>query len=207
MYDFPQDPKKISPRIRRYERALRCEQECYGFINDGAGKRYLLGALYLLMGDTAGAVRSFAWFAQTFPDDSGDPLQYLCWTLALYRAGELEHATVKLRQTMLSNLYLVPRLLGLEQDHIDLWYPSNLAEQRYSDEVPEEVLMLWEPSALQWAHTLYQSASMQGVQRRSIAIYHQLKTERPGPKRSRLVAEAYRLQYRTLHSILRTFFE
>jgi tetratricopeptide (TPR) repeat protein len=99
MYDFPQDPKKIRARIRRYERALRQEQECYGFINDGAGKRYLLGPLYLLMGDTAGALRSFAWFAQTCPDDSGDPLQYLCWTLALYRAGELEHATAKLRQT------------------------------------------------------------------------------------------------------------
>ena len=151
MYAFPHDPKKIRTRIRRYERALRREQECYEFINDGAGKRYLLGTLYLLMGDTAGAVRSFAWCAQTFPDDSGDPLQYLCWTLALYRAGELEHAIVKLRQTMLSNLSLLPRLLGLEQDRIDMWYPSNLAEQRYSDEVPEEVLTLWEPPALQWA--------------------------------------------------------
>jgi len=76
---------------------------------------------------------------------------------------------------------------------------SNLAEQRYSDEVPEEVLTLWEPPALQWAHTVYQRAPMQRGQRRYIAIYHQLKTERPGPKRSRLVAEAYRLQYRTLH--------
>ena len=112
MYDFPQDPKKIRARIRRYERALRQEQECYGFINDDAGKRYLLGPLYLLMGDTAGALRSFAWFAQTCPDDSGDPLQYLCWTLALYRAGELEHATAKLRQTMLSNLYLLPPVTG-----------------------------------------------------------------------------------------------
>jgi hypothetical protein len=77
MYDFPQDPKKIRARIRRYERALQREQACYGFIDDGAGKRYLLGPLYLLMGDTAGVVRSFSWFAQTFPDDSGDPLQYL----------------------------------------------------------------------------------------------------------------------------------
>jgi hypothetical protein len=199
MYDFPQDPKKIRARIRRYERALRREEACYGFINDGAGKRYLLGALYLLMGDTAGAIRSFAWFAQTFPDDSGDPLQYLCWTLALYRAEELEHAAAKLRQTMLANLYLVPRLLGLQQDHIDMWYPSNLAEQYYSDEVPEAVFALWEPPALHWAHTTYQDAFMQRVRRRYIAIYRQLKTERPGPKRSRLVAEAYRLQYRTRH--------
>jgi tetratricopeptide (TPR) repeat protein len=195
MYDFPQDPKKIRARIRRYERALRQEQECYGFINDGAGKRYLLGPLYLLMGDTAGALRSLAWFAQTFPDDCGDPLQYLCWTLALYRAGDLEQAAAKLRQTMLSNLYLLPRLLGLPQDHIDLWYPSNLTEKAYSDGVPHEVLALWEPAALHWAHTVYQRAPMQRVRRRYIVIYHQLQTEPPGPKRSRLVNEAFRLHY------------
>src|SRR5205823_3151951 len=170
MYVFPQDPTKIRARIRRYERALRREQASYGFINDGGGKRYLLGPLYLLMSDTAGALQSFAWFAQTFPDDSGDPLQYLCWTLALYRAGELEHATVKLRQTMLSNLYLVPRLLGLEQDHINMWSCSNLTEKRYSDEVPEELFALWEPPALHWAYTVYQSAPMQRVRRRYMAI-------------------------------------
>src|SRR5712691_3929351 len=95
---------------------------------------------------------------------------------------------------MLSNLYLLPRLLGLAQDHIDMWSLSNLAEQRYSDDVPEEVFPLSEPPALHWAHTFYQSAPMQRVRRRHIAIYHQLKTERPGPKRSQLVAEAYRLQ-------------
>jgi len=115
MDNFPHDPRKIRARIRRYERALRREQASYGFINDGGGKRSLLGPLYLLMGDTAGALQSFTWFVRTFPDDSGDPLQSLCWTLALYRAGDLEHAATKLRQTMLSNLYLLPRLLGIAQ--------------------------------------------------------------------------------------------
>jgi hypothetical protein len=195
MYDFPQDPKKIRPRIRRYERALHREQACDRFINDGAGKRYLLGPLYLLMGDTEGALRSFTWFAQTFPDDSGDPLHGLCWTLALYRAGEMEHAAAKLRQTMLSNLYLLPRLLRMDQDHIDLWYPSNLAEQHYSDDVPDALLALWEPPALQWVHALYSSEPWRRVRCRYIAIYTQLKDEPPGPKRSRLVEEAFQLQY------------
>jgi hypothetical protein len=195
MDDLPQDPTKIRARIRRYERALRREQASYGFINDGGGKRYLLGPLYLLLGDTAGALQSFVWFTQTFPDDCGDPVQYLCWTLALYRAGDLEHAAAKLRQTMLSNLYLLPRLLSLPQDPIDMWYPSNLTEKAYSDSVPDELLALWDPAALQWAHTVYQRAPIQRVRRRYIAIYHQLKTEPPGPKRSRLVNEAFRLHY------------
>jgi hypothetical protein len=42
---------------------------------DGYGQRYLLGPLSLLMGDTQGALKSFTWFEQTFPDDSDDPLR------------------------------------------------------------------------------------------------------------------------------------
>jgi hypothetical protein len=59
-YEFPQDPKQIRARIRRYERSLRQEQERFGHIGDGSGKRYLLGPLYLLMGDTDGAHQSSA---------------------------------------------------------------------------------------------------------------------------------------------------
>lgn len=125
MDTFPHDPRTIRTRIRRYERALREEQARFDGIRDGAGTRYMLGPLYLLLGDTAGALRSFAWFAETFPDDSGDPVHHLCWTLALYRDGDMRRAAAKLRQTMLSNLYLLPRLLGREQDVIDMWHPSN----------------------------------------------------------------------------------
>ena len=76
-YDFPQDPKKIRARIRRYERSLRQEQERFGHIGDGYGKRYLLGPLYLLMGDTDGALQSYTWFDQTFAGDSDEPLHLL----------------------------------------------------------------------------------------------------------------------------------
>ena len=113
MYQFPKDPKKIRERIRRYERALRKEHQKFGFIDDGYGKRYLLGPLYLLLGDVQGAIKSFEWFDQTCVDDAGEPFQYLCWTLALYRAGKIEAGTQKLLQTMLSNLYLIPHLVGL----------------------------------------------------------------------------------------------
>jgi len=197
MYDFPQDPKKIRTRIRSYERALRREQERFGFIQDGAGKRYMVGPLYVLVGDTEGALPSFVWFAQTFPDDSGEPLHFLCWTLALYRAGQMEQAAAKLRQTMLSNLYLMPRVLGLDQDVIDMWHPSNLSEKSYVDSLPGELFAVWEPSARQWVHSLYHREPMRRVRDRYIMIYTQLKEEPPGPKRSRLVEEADQLQYPT----------
>ena len=45
----------------------------------------------------------------------GEPLDYLCWSLALYRAGDLEAAAKKLLQTMLRNLYLLPALLGINK--------------------------------------------------------------------------------------------
>ena len=197
MYTFPQGPQKIRTRIRSYERSLRQEKKRFGFINDGSGKRYLLGPLYLLMGDTEGALKSFAWFEKTFPDDSGDPLHLLCWTLALYRTGKQEQATAKLRQTMLSNLYLIPRLLGTEQDEIDMWHGSNLSEKDYIETFPDELFALWEPAALQWADEVYSSESMQRIRQRYIEIYHQLESEPVGPKRSQLVQEAFELKYPT----------
>jgi len=60
MDTFPHDPRTIRARLRRYERALREEQARFDGIRDGAGTRYMLGPLYLLLGDTAGALRSFA---------------------------------------------------------------------------------------------------------------------------------------------------
>jgi hypothetical protein len=198
MYDVPQDPKNIRARIRSDERALQREQERFGFIRDGAGKRYLLGPLHVLMDDMEGALRSFTWFAQAFPDDSGEPSHFLCWTLVLYRAGQMEQAAAKLCQTMLSNLYLIPRLLGLDQDVIEMWHPSNLSEKSYVDSLPGELFAVWEPPALQWVYSLYHSKPMWRVRERYIAIYTQLQEEPPGPARSRLVEEAFQLQYPTL---------
>jgi hypothetical protein len=198
MDDVPRNSKQISTRIRHAERALRREQERFGAIRDGAGKRYLLGPLYVLMGDTEGALRSFAWCAETFPDDSGEPLHLLCWTLALYRVGQTEQAAATLRQTMLSNLYLMPRLLGRDQNVIDMWHPSNRSEKRYVDALPDEWFAVWEPSALAWVRTVYDSEPMRRVRERYIAIYTALQEEPPGATRSRLVEEAFQLQYPTL---------
>lgn len=101
---FPKDPRRIKQLISRCERSLRKEQETIGYISDGSGARYLLGPFYLALGDLAGALGSFRWFEEEFPDDIGEPFHFLCWTLALYRSGDVAAATLRLRQTMLSNL-------------------------------------------------------------------------------------------------------
>ena len=190
---FPKEPKKIRARITRYERELRKERDKFGYISDGYGKRYLLGPLYLLMGDVAGAVKSFEWFEQTFPDDIGEPVHYLCWTLALYRSGDTTQAAQRLRQTMLSNLYLIPHLLGREQDELDIWHGSNYEQKEFLEYVPPEIWALWGGPALRWAEEVYDSSQFQQTRARYIEIHEQLKSEPRGARRRALVDELFEL--------------
>ena len=113
----------------------------------------------------------------------------------LYRVDQLHEAAAKLGQTMLSNLYLLPHLLGFDQDVIDMWHPSNLHHKSYVACIPESIFHLWEPPAIQWATTVYHSESIRRVRERYIEIYTQLKVEPRGPRRSELIEEAYQLPH------------
>jgi hypothetical protein len=193
MSQLPKNPAKIRERIKRYERELRQEHKRFGAFDDSAGKRYLMGPLYLLLGDNQGALKSFDWFEQNFPDDMGEPEHYLSWTLALYRSGHIAAAEQKLLQTMLSNLYLIPHLLGLDQPELDIWHRSNIDRRDYLGDIPPEILALWDDAALQWAGETYHTPKLSQVRERYIEIYRQLKDEPRGPKRSQLVQEAFNL--------------
>lgn len=190
---FPKDPKKIRARITRYQRELRKEQETHGYIHDGYGKRYLLGPFYLLVDDLEGALKAFEWFEDTFPDDVGELVHYLCWALALYRAGDLDKAAHKLLQTMLSNLYLIPHLLGLEQDELNIRHFSNYETEEFLEWVPPEIWALWDAPALQWAQETYDRPEFSRIRARYVEIQEQLESEPRGPRRTALVDEAFSL--------------
>ena len=64
MYHFPTDPKKIKQRIRRYERSLR-KDPIHG-PGDGYGKRYLLGPLYLMLGNVQDTLDHYTWYKSTY---------------------------------------------------------------------------------------------------------------------------------------------
>ena len=193
---FPKDPKKLKAKLRRYERSLRAEQKMHGgYIDDSGGVRYLLGPMYLLLGDNAGAVKSFNWFEATCPDDLGEPGFWLCWTLALYRAGETGAAVRKLRQAMLSNLYLIPYLLGQPQAEYDIWHSSNWDRADYMQYIPPELFALWDDDARQWVAEQYHRPELTAVRERYIEIYRQLPNTPVGPERTALVQEASRLQW------------
>ena len=194
MSQFPTDHQKVKTRITRYERELRREFETHQFIDDSSGKRYLIGPLYLLLNDVAGAVKSFTWFEKMFSDDMGEPAHLLCWTLALYRSGDLAGATNKLLQAMLTNLYLLPKLFGHKQLRLNIWHSSNIEEESYLLDIPPEIWNLWDAEALQWAQAWYERPEFENVRTRYIEIHAQLQTTPVGTRRSQLVAEASALR-------------
>jgi hypothetical protein len=188
------DKQKIRSRLRSYERKLEKEKKEHGFYRDGAGKRYLIGPHYLLLGEDEGALAAFEWFEREFDDDIGKPDHSLCWSLALYRSGNEIGAAKKLRQAMLSNVYLVPHLLGSPVDELDIWHGSSDAKPSYVEYIHEPYLRLWTEAERKWASGLYQSPGFRSVRERYIEISRLLDTTPPGPVRSRLVEEMHELE-------------
>ena len=194
MLNIPEDQNQIKAQIHRYERALKKELDEYGCYDDGAGKRYMLGPLYLTFGDIEGAMKSYKWFEKNFPDDSGHPIHFLCWALALYRSEDLKAAQKKLLQTMFSNLYLIPHLLGYDQGILDVEHSSNWESKEYLNFIPAEIFELWSKEELKWVKAVYDDPNTQKLRDRYIAIQKLLIDERPGPVRSKLVEEASKIQ-------------
>lgn len=188
------EQQKVRARLRSYERKLRQENEKYGWYDDSAGKRYQVGPHYMLLDDLDSALAAFQWFEKEFPDDVGVPELFLCWSLALYRAGNEIGAAKKLRQAMFSNFYLVPRLLGSPIAELDIWHGSSDAEPSYAEHVPEAHLQLWTDAERQWAESLYHGPGFGSARERFIEISMALATTRPGPERSRLVEEMRKLE-------------
>ena len=148
----------------------------------------------MLLGDNEGALAAFHWFEKEFSDDAGEPGHLLCWTLTLHRAGNEVGAARKLRQTMFSNLYLLPQLLGSPVNELDIWHGSSDAEPSYVEYLPKAYLQLWTQAEREWASGLYHSPGFQSVRERYIEISRALDTTPPGPERSRLVEEMYELE-------------
>lgn len=192
----PTDEQKLRSRLRRYERTLAKEKKDLGWYNDGGGKRYLIGPMYMLLSDNEGALASFEWFERAFDDDAGLPEHRLCWSLALYRAGDEIGAAKQLRRAMLSNLYLLPHLLGEPIAELEIRHGSNWDEPGHVDQIDPGYLTLWSDEEKAWAADLYASPGFRSVRERYIEIERLLDTTPPGPERSRLVREASDQKYR-----------
>ena len=190
---FPSDPQKIRARIRSYERKLQLELD-RGCPDDGYGKRFLLGPLYMLLNDVDGALASYEWFVEAYSDSGGDPYQYLMWSLALYRARRWEEANNKLYQTMLQNIYLIPHLLGDEPRPKRIRHRSNLAEWEYALDTPPSLLAVWNSAERAWARQLSQDPAVTERVARYIEISRELHRSPADRRYTALVNEQYRLE-------------
>ena len=185
---IPKRTETIKRHIEKFEKLLQSEKRRYGCYDDGGGIRYLIGPYYMLAGDIEGALKHYKWFKRVFPDDCGEPGQYLSWTLALYKSGDLKKAYIKFLQTLFMNPHVIARIIGT--DYILQFRPgSNIPTKEWADWIPDEIYNLWDGDAKIWLKESFCSEKTQVLLVRYNDIGKQLENEPVGERRSTLVEE------------------
>ena len=98
-----------------------------------------------------------------------------------------------LAETMLANLYLIPRVLGEKTALYDIWHPSSDAQMHYVEYMPKEVLASLTQAETQWMSHEYDSSDFQRMRNRYIEIYQKLKDIKTINERRQLLDEAHSL--------------
>jgi len=193
MYDFPKTEKALKKRIASYKASLLKEKREFGYVNDGTGKRYLLFPMYLALNNIEEAKEYIEWYEKEFSDDVGEPIQKLCWALILRRNGKEGEARKMLAETMLANLYIIPKALGKQIAEYDIWHPSSDAHRNYVEYMPQEVLASLTKAESQWIAQEYESLDFRRIRRRYIDICQKLKGTKNIAERKQLLDESYSL--------------
>ena len=188
---LPKTAKGIASRITKIRAYLSSEKREYGAIDDSSGLRYELFYLYFLLRDNRRSGAYFSWFQKEFPDDGGEPIQLLCWSLMLHRMGK--PADQLLARTMLSNIYFLPELLGQPIAQQDMWHFSNYCQPGMIEYLPEPVLKAITADDRAWIAEKLASSPFQTALQRHIAINKELLTAPVGEGRSALVGELHHL--------------
>jgi hypothetical protein len=175
--------KKLRDRATRLKRALANEQRRFGQIDDGAGKRYLIGPLYVLAGELEKALAHYDWYDKECSDDVGEPIHCLCWALALHRTGDVARANDKLLETMVQNVYLLPALLGSPPAVYDMWHSSSTEQPDYLAGVPGEFVPELTDQERSWVKEQLDSFRFRRVRDEYVSTYRALKGERNIDKR------------------------
>lgn len=193
MLNFPETEKKLKSKISSYKSALNKEKNNHGYINDGSGKRYLLFYLYFVLNDLKKSENYFEWYVAEFPDDVGEPIQKLCWALSLHRMGKVGEAKLKLAELMLTNLYIIPKIIGKKVKPYDIWHSSSDTDIDYIDYLSEEVRTSIQQSEIDWMNTLYESFEFRVIRKRYIEIFHELQNVKEISARRKLLDESCKL--------------
>jgi hypothetical protein len=190
MYNFPETEKKLKSRISSYKSSLLKEKRKFGYVDDGAGKRYLLFSLYFVLNDLEETKDYIKWYEKEFSDDIGEPIQKLCWALSLRRMGNEMEARKMLAEMTLSNLYIIPKLLGCDIEEYDIWHASSDQDIGYFSYLPEEVIASITEAEIQWLRQEYESPEFRHIRQRYIEIHHKLKSTKEFDERKRLLSDS-----------------
>ncbi|MFH2057495.1 MAG: hypothetical protein ABIJ59_01165 [Pseudomonadota bacterium] len=166
------------------------EKKTYSSISDGAGKRYDLFSLYFLLNDFKKSEEYFKWYEKEFDDDVGEPVQKLCWAVTLYRIGKLDQAEYRLADLMLSNLYVIPKILGHDIKKYEIWHSSSDESIDYFNYFPDEVLEALTKEDKNWIEGLYDSFVFQRIRQRYIEIFSELQNVNDVKSRRKPIDEA-----------------
>jgi len=92
-------------------------------------------------------------------------------------------------ETILSNLPLVPFLLGHPPREYDLWYSINLTKLEYAQDLPEEQRRLRTKDALDWLAGILREESVQLLMSDYVAVRAKLKGTSETDERRKVLAE------------------
>jgi hypothetical protein len=171
MYNFPETEKKLKSRISSYKSSLLKEKKKFGHVDDGEGKRYLLFSLHFVLNDIRETRDYIEWYEKEFSDDIGEPIQKLCWAFSLRRMDNEVRAKKMLAETMLSNLYIIPKILNQEIKEYDIWHSSSDGYIGYVNYMPREVIASITEAEIQWVRQEYESPEFRRIRQRYIEIY------------------------------------
>ena len=190
---IPTEKSRFRDRATRAARELKKERSAFGHINDGAGRRYRVGVYFLLSGDLEKSAKAFDWFYDEFPDDIGEPVFNLYSALATYRCGEMSKARTRLLEAMLSNIFLLPHLIGQRFKAPNVWHPSNRHQEGYLLEIEQ---FLHEPSReeLHWIEAELSTPPFTTLKDGYIATFSALNGEQDINKRVALLRQWESLQ-------------
>lgn len=107
--------------------------------------------------------------------------------------NHLAEGKYMLADLMLSNLYILPKVLGLDIKKYDIWHSSSDEFIDYFDYIPNEVLEALSKEDKNWIKESYDSFVFQRIRQRYIEIYHNLLTIKNPEERGKILEESYSL--------------
>jgi hypothetical protein len=186
--------QEIIDRISQLEQSVEKGHNAWPKVFPEDDIRYNIGALYLKINDTEGAINHFLCFEALYPQDNGEPFHFMAWTIALYRNGDLKEAEYMFLKTMLQNEYLFPILFGQNPELLDGWHRMTLGEKDYISKAPKWILDLWEKEEINWAMEIYQGELCNKIRERYATIKLFMKIERDINKLGELLLESSKLE-------------